>query len=833
MAATDPTPSPTPLSTPPAPDQDQDAPTTSTNQQLGDDLYQAALQFEFDLKMKESFELLRQSDELGLNHAPTQFKLAVMHVVDGNIDEAFRYHQLAADQDHGEAAAHIALFHLAGVCVPQSAEKAYSILHQRVEAGCSASMFHLFQIYTLGIKQALNEAHLLPFTPHQDLSDSDLVAVLNPDNIRFAENYEHAVKLLCNSAQGGFPVAIQHYLQIMAGDPEQVAPVAARAINVNPLEKFNQDKAHGTNAQIDDALDYLYGTNGRPVDYIQARLLLESASKRGYGKAYYILGLVLRHAPDPNLDQVNRIALSDLSFVQAAVRGCPNAQFQLGHWFLTSGENLRLAGDWLHLAAYQDHTEATYFLARMYQHGLHSATDVQNSPEVFRKAADVQKAAGLYQKAAQAGHLGSQLDLLSLKDDDLASSGMVPCLIKMATTPFDPTDNVAKLLDPQLRLDHQQEASAAHYSLAKMYEHGKGVSRNIPKARTHMIAAAEGGNLEAQVELGKKLLHLGEDFLPTTTRDNTVAIKWLTMAANQNHSDSQLALARVFSRGLGVKADIATAAEWYRKAADNGEAVAQWDLGQLHYRAPFPHIIPKDTAKGIALMTSAAEQGLPDAQLYLGQLSEKARDYHSAEKWYTAASKGPSQGGEGKSRLAEFYFRTPEYLPPSTSEKQLDLRILSLYASGAKNGSLTAKLGLGLVFARGFRSIQRDRSKAIKFLVECVNDDPKILVEPAASTTQACALLGVLDPGCKTVLGFTTMIEWIAFGAKHGGEICQHLLADCYYEGKHGVKQDYPLASFWVDKSFRQGNQDAAALVGKMQFRRVFVRPPESDEEDE
>jgi TPR repeat protein len=279
----------------------------------------------------------------------------------------------------------------------------------------------------------------------------------------------------------------------------------------------------------------------------------------------------------------------------------------------------------------------------------------------------------------------------------------------------------------------------------------------------------------------------------------------------------------------------------YHKAVDNGELDALYELGLLHYEAPHPHIVPKDTAKGHSLLTSAADQGHLNAQLQLGLIYERTSRYTLAEKWYTMASN--QNNCEGKFRLGNFYHQNPSYRPHNLIEKQLDLRILNLISAAAKHGSLEAKARLSAIFRDGFRSITQNNVKAVQFAIDCINSDPDVKDDPSESSTQIAFHLGAgvlaamaFDSApmeLTTVLGFKTGLEWFTFGSKHGNALCQLGLAQLYYRGLGGVEEDFALASFWVDKSFRQGNVKAAALLGKMQHRGVFVRPPESDIEDD
>ena len=60
--------------------------------------------------------------------------------------------------------------------------------------------------------------------------------------------------------------------------------------------------------------------------------------------------------------------------------------------------------------------------------------------------------------------------------------------------------------------------------------------------------------------------------------------------------------------GRGVKQDYAQAAQWYRKAADQGNARAQYNLGTLYEAG---NGVEKDVDKAVEWFRKAAKQGEP------------------------------------------------------------------------------------------------------------------------------------------------------------------------------------------------------------------------------
>ena len=73
----------------------------------------------------------------------------------------------------------------------------------------------------------------------------------------------------------------------------------------------------------------------------------------------------------------------------------------------------------------------------------------------------------------------------------------------------------------------------------------------------------------------------------------------------------------LYENGQGVPKDLAKAAELYQKAADQGSADAQNNLGVLYANGQG---VPKDLRKAAELYQKAADQGYANAQNNLGVL---------------------------------------------------------------------------------------------------------------------------------------------------------------------------------------------------------------------
>jgi TPR repeat protein len=85
-------------------------------------------------------------------------------------------------------------------------------------------------------------------------------------------------------------------------------------------------------------------------------------------------------------------------------------------------------------------------------------------------------------------------------------------------------------------------------------------------------ARAEMGDAKSQERLGVAFF-LGKGGL---TKDEVEAVKWFRKAAEQNVADAQYNLGVCYANGQGVTEDDAEAVKWFRKAAEQNQADAQY-----------------------------------------------------------------------------------------------------------------------------------------------------------------------------------------------------------------------------------------------------------------
>ena len=151
-------------------------------------------------------------------------------------------------------------------------------------------------------------------------------------------------------------------------------------------------------------------------------------------------------------------------------------------------------------------------------------------------------------------------------------------------------------------------------------------------------AKAEKGDPEAQNLLG--FYYMAE----IDSRDAVQAVKWYRKAADQGNADAQSNLGSIFSEGYrGVAKDLVESVKWYRKAADQGHAHGQFSLGSCYAKGEG---VAQDMPQAVEWTRKSADQGFVLAQFALGEY------YHGVKNEYGLYLNGPPFGGSSPSGVS-------------------------------------------------------------------------------------------------------------------------------------------------------------------------------------
>ena len=151
------------------------------------------------------------------------------------------------------------------------------------------------------------------------------------------------------------------------------------------------------------------------------------------------------------------------------------------------------------------------------------------------------------------------------------------------------------------------------------------------QSTTKQSNQAESLTTSYMVKLGKDY-YFGEN---GKQKDYVKAVEWFRKAAERGNANAQCYLGYCFKDGVGVDKNYTEAVKWFRKAAEQGNDVAQVNLGVCYESGQG---VVKDLAEAVKWYRKAAEQGNANAQYILGICYQNGKgvveNSSEAVKWY-------------------------------------------------------------------------------------------------------------------------------------------------------------------------------------------------------
>ena len=190
-------------------------------------------------------------------------------------------------------------------------------------------------------------------------------------------------------------------------------------------------------------------------------------------------------------------------------------------------------------------------------------------------------------------------------------------------------------------------------------------------------------------------------------KNYTQAVKWFRKAAEQGDAAAQNNLGSCYYNGHGVTQDYYEAVKWYRKAAEQGDADAQYNLGVCYERGQG---VTQDYYEAVKWYRKAADQGDADAQNNLGVCYDYGhgvtQDYKEAVKWYRKAA---DQGdADAQCNLGSCYYNghgvTQDYK-----------EAVKWYRKAAEQGDADAQNNLGACYYNG-HGVEKNLTEAVQWL---------------------------------------------------------------------------------------------------------------------
>ncbi|KAI9205073.1 uncharacterized protein BJ171DRAFT_502902 [Polychytrium aggregatum] len=300
-----------------------------------------------------------------------------------------------------------------------------------------------------------------------------------------------------------------------------------------------------------------------------------------------------------------------------------------------------------------------------------------------------------------------------------------------------------------------------------------------------------------------QLFSLGEYYLKN--KQYSDATKVLTLAAKNNHLPAQMALARIYSKGLGTAQSYSNALEWYKRAAESDDPVAEFNVGYFYANG---YGIEKDMAKAILWYRLSIRHGFANAQFHLAMaLQIDTSDSKALEESFSLMAQAAAAGfPDAQYQLARMYAkgmgcarsstkalailkRLPEsskilfltgYIYFTTPALKKQTEALKLWSRAAAEGDGMSAHNVGHCYQWGLAGLELDYNEAMYWYTRAENMGFKE------------SQIGIYE--CWYWLEeYDKVYEKLEQALKDGFTSAHAYLGHCFFFG-HGVKQDYDQA---------------------------------------
>jgi len=312
-----------------------------------------------------------------------------------------------------------------------------------------------------------------------------------------------------------------------------------------------------------------------------------------------------------------------------------------------------------------------------------------------------------------------------------------------------------------------------------------GPAQNIPRAVEHFRKAAELGEPEGELMLGRCYIEGAG-----VKQDLEQGYNWITKSANQGYEDAQLWLANLCT----VTGEHRVAVKWLKRAAENGSTAANVQLAD-HYLEG--RGVVQNVTKALELLNKEAIAGDPTAQLTIGNLyangdlipMDNAKTLH----WYKKLAE--QDIGIGLFRLGTLYTRG-KGVPKDSAEAT------RLCRKAAEKGYVHAQYMMSHFCSLG-QGTDKDLGEAERWL------------RKAADAGHSGAEFHLAQLVSDKNGSKAEVFKWFDKAAAQGHPVAQYNLGVMYEHGD-GVAKDFAKAKQNYTKASLAGLADAHFNLGVM-----------------
>ncbi|MHC2519034.1 peptidoglycan-binding protein [Bradyrhizobium diazoefficiens] len=318
---------------------------------------------------------------------------------------------------------------------------------------------------------------------------------------------------------------------------------------------------------------------------------------------------------------------------------------------------------------------------------------------------------------------------------------------------------------------------------------GDGVSVAKIESKRAIEACSDALSVDAE---NPRLLHQFARALFATGRYDE-AFAQSNRGAALDYVPSQATLGFLYLNGKGVLADDQMALKWYRKAADQGNANAQFGLGFMYAAG---RGVARDLSESRKWYQRAADQGNAAGQTGLGiSLLNANPDDQTGMAWLRKASE--QNYGPARAAICARELKGPDGL--------IDAQIASCYREAAAAEDALAQYGLGYAYKNG-KGIARNAPLAITWLKRSAENG----YSKAEFALGGIYLSGDKDAGVASDRAAAE--AWFRKAAEHGNAEAKSQLADlnAVNDPDDVVAQVLNYSTFGQDEGYKA---NAAAIA--------------------
>jgi uncharacterized protein len=262
--------------------------------------------------------------------------------------------------------------------------------------------------------------------------------------------------------------------------------------------------------------------------------------------------------------------------------------------------------------------------------------------------------------------------------------------------------------------------------------------------------------------------------------DYTTEVTLLRPLAEQGNAKAQYELGQMYFYGVGVTIDQVEGARWYRKSGEQGNADAQYILGFIYYGG---FGVPKDAVDAVKWYRKAADQGHILAQRALMEIYERGQGVHKdakeAVKWRRKAAEHGN--AEEQIHLGDMYRN-------GDGEPKDDAAAARWYQKAAGQGNAYAQYNLGLKYQYGW-GLPVDYTEALRWYRKAAEQ---------GYVKAQYELANMYSLGKGATQNNWEALRWYRKAADQGHDLAAYFLGVMYRDGEAAPK-DYVQAYMWFN----------------------------------